>query len=99
MASLLVGWPYPLRVRLRILTLSDGPALMVIASVPAKPMAPSAPAQSIVMDLVIMMLKKSNESTQLTSPPALASLIARSKLKPGASRWHELLSLPVLATQ
>src|SRR3954447_14999715 len=95
--------PAPLMVRLRRITLMV-PGAAVALSLITTPLAldariePSTPAQSMVIDLVIVTGPKPPESMQLISPPAAVLEIAPAKVLHGAVRLHGSISLPTPET-
>src|ERR1700746_106780 len=74
-------------------------SLTLMPLVPAARIEPSVPAQSMVIDLVIVTVPKPPGSRQLISPPAAVFEIAPANVLQGAVRLQGLTSSPTPETQ
>src|SRR5215216_4764935 len=96
--------PVPLMERLRRMTLRNG-SLTFVAMLMLTPLTPEArieacaPAPSMVMDLVMVMVPKPPESSTVISPLMKVLEIAPAKVLQGAVRLHGLTSSPTPETQ
>src|SRR5215216_1939703 len=96
--------PVPLMERLRRMTLRNG-SLTFVAMLMLTPLTPEArieacaPAPSMVMDLVMVMVPKPPESSTLISPLMKVLEIAPAKVLQGAVRLQGLTSSPTPETQ
>src|SRR5207253_1899814 len=88
--------PAPSMTRPRRLTMSDGPALMMMPFVPdaRTPASPEPPSLVREIDLVIVTAPKPPGSSTLISPPAAVLEIAPAKVLQGAVRLHGFTSSP-----
>src|SRR5437764_13699969 len=91
--------PAPLIWRFRIVMTSVESALMVIPGTPPDRTEPRVPAQSMVIDLVMVTEPKPPGSRQLISPGDAVFEIAPAKVLQGAVRLHGLTSSPTPETQ
>src|SRR5689334_16393354 len=89
----------PSNDRLRMITVSDAPALMMIAFVPDTRIDASVPSPLSVMALVIVTAPKPPGSRTEISPPAAVFEIAPAKVLQGAVRLQGLASSPTPDTQ
>src|ERR1051325_6017145 len=87
--------PAPLMERLRSLTVSLAPALMMTPLDPAEAsMEPTMPPPSMVIDFVIVTMPKPAGSRTDISPPAAVLEIAPAKVLQGAVRLQGFTSSP-----
>ena len=96
--------PVPLMLRPRSRTVLNGSLTLtgILITTPLTPLAriePKVPLQSMVMDLVIVMLPKPPGSRQSISPLMKVFEIAPAKVLQGAVRLQGLASLPTPETQ
>ena len=82
-----------------IVTLSVGPALMLIPLVPEARIEAWVPTPESVIDFVIVTAPNPPGSWASISPPAAVLEIAPAKVLQGAVRLHGLASSPVPETQ